>query len=54
MVELFVLTWVLFVTTILTIALLSENLTNSLKVEMRSDRYLCIPTFSRHLNFESR
>ena len=39
-VEIFVLTRVLFVTAILTIALLSENSINSLKVETRSDRYL--------------
>ena len=39
-VEIFVLTRVLFVTAILTIALLSENSINSLKVEMRCDRYL--------------
>ena len=51
-VEIFVLTRVLFVTAILTIALLIENSTNSLKVETISDRYLYI--FSRHLNFESR
>ena len=42
-VEIFALTMVLFVTAILTIALLLENLTNSLKVETRSDRYLYIP-----------
>ena len=41
-VEIFVLTRVLFITAILTIALLNENSTNSLKVETRSDRYLCI------------
>ena len=39
-VEIFVLTRILFVTAILTIALLSKNSTNSLKVETRSDRYL--------------
>ena len=41
-VEIFVLTKVLFITAILTIALLNENSTNSLKVETRSDRYLYI------------
>ena len=41
-VEIFVLTRVLFVTAILTIALLIENSTNSLKVKTRSDRYLYI------------
>ena len=39
-VEIFFLTRVLFVTAILTGALLRENLTNSLKVETRSNRYL--------------
>ena len=39
-VKIFVLTRVLFVTAILTIALLSENSTNSLKVQTRSDRFL--------------
>ena len=39
-VEIFVLTKVLCVTAILTIALLIENSTNSLKVETRSVRYL--------------
>ena len=39
-VEIVVLTRVLFVTAILTIALLSENSTNSLKFETRSDTYL--------------
>ena len=39
-VEIFVLTRVLFVTVVLTIALLSENSFNSLKVETRSDRYI--------------
>ena len=39
-VEIFVLTRVLLVTAILTIALLSENSTNSLKVQTRSDRFL--------------
>ena len=42
-VEIFVLMRVLFVTAILTIALLIKNSTNSLKVETRSDRYLYIP-----------
>ena len=42
-VEIFVLTRVLFVTAILTIALLIENSTNSIKVETRSNRYLYIP-----------
>ena len=37
-VEILVLTRVLFVTTILTIALLSENSTNSLKVKTRTKR----------------
>ena len=35
--------WVLFVTAILTTALLKENSTNSLKVETKSDRYLQMP-----------
>ena len=39
-VEIFVLTRVLFVTAILTIALLSENSTDSLKFETRCGRYL--------------
>ena len=39
-VEIFVLTRVLFVIAILTIALLIENSTNSLKFKTRSDRYL--------------
>ena len=39
-VEIFVLTRVLFLIAILTIALLIENSTNSLKVETKSDRYL--------------
>ena len=42
-VEIFVLMRILFVTVILTIAQLIENLPNSLKVETRSDRYLYIP-----------
>ena len=42
-VEIFVLRRVLFVTAILTIALLIENSTYSLKLETRSDRYLYIP-----------
>ena len=42
-VKIFVLTRVLFVTTILTIALLIETSTNSLKVKTRCDRYLYIP-----------
>ena len=42
-VEIFVLTRGLFVTAILTIALLIENSTNSSKVKTRSDRYLYIP-----------
>ena len=42
-VEIFVLTRVLFVTAILTIALLVENSTISLKVETRSNRYLWMP-----------
>ena len=41
--EIIVLTRVLFVTAISTIALLRENSTNSLKVETRSDKYLEIP-----------
>ena len=43
MVKIFVLTRVLFVAAILTIAQQSENSTNSLKVETRSDRYLLMP-----------
>ena len=42
-VEIFVLTRVLFVTAILTIALLSKNSTNSLKFETKFDRYLQMP-----------
>ena len=40
MVKIFVLTRVLFVTETLTIALISKNSTNSLKVETKSDKYL--------------
>ena len=39
-VEIFILMGILLVTAILTIVLLIENSTNSLKVETRSDRYL--------------
>ena len=49
--EIFILRRILYVTAILTNALLGENSTNSLKAEARTNRYLLLP--STHSKFES-